>query len=80
MINLNYQMNHILSQIIQDHFKNIDKIDNPSIRIYANKVEHRITFEIKISYHLKVLTPEPMKLLGSAENKITKETNGENIS
>ena len=30
--------------------------------------------------HLKLLTPEMMKLLGSTKNKITKDENGENVS
>ena len=45
--------------------------DNPSIRLYANKLENRITFEIKTGYCLELLTPETMKLIGSTENKIT---------
>ena len=32
------------------------KIDNPSKRIYVNKIENRITFKIKTGYYLKVLT------------------------
>ena len=59
--------------------KNNKKIDNPSIRIYANKIENRITFKIKTGYYLELLTPETMKLLGSTENKITKDKNGENV-
>ena len=30
--------------------------------------------------YLELLTPERMKLLGSAKNKITKDKNGENVS
>ena len=33
---------------------------------------------IKNGYGLELLTPETMKLLGSSENKITKDKNGEN--
>ena len=55
-------------------------IDNPSIRIYINKIENRITFKIKTGYYLDIiLTPETIKLLGSTENKITKDKNGENL-
>ena len=43
-----------------------------------NKIENRITFKIKDGYCLELLTREKMKLLGSAENKITKDKNGEN--
>ena len=67
---------------IQDHFEYILKthsksVDNPSIKLYVNKIENRIelkiTFKIKNGFYLDLLTPETMKLLGSAESKITKE-------
>ena len=53
--------------------------DNPSIKIYVNKIENRITFKMKTGYYLELLTPETMKLLGSIKNKITKDENGENV-
>ena len=56
-----------------------ESVDNPSIRIYVNKIENRITFKIKNGYYLELLTPETMKLLESAENKINKDKNGENV-
>ena len=43
--------------------KKTEKISNPSIRIYVNKIENRITYKIKIGYYLELLTPETMKLL-----------------
>ena len=49
--------------------------NNPSIRIHINKTENRIAFKIKTGYYLEFLTPEIMKLLGSTNNKITKNTN-----
>ena len=69
---------------IQDHFecilkKHIESVDNPSIKIYVNKIENKITFKIKNGYYLELLTPETMKLLGSTETKITKDKNGENV-
>ena len=69
---------------IQDYFKYIlkkhsENIDNPPIRIYVNRTENRITLKIKSGYYLELLTPEAMKLLGSGENKITKDKNGENV-
>ena len=69
---------------IQDYFecilkKHSESVDNPSIRIYVNKIENRITFKIKNGYYLELLTPETMKLLGSTENKISKDKNGENV-
>ena len=58
------------------HGENIDK---PSVKIYVNKIENWITFKIKNGYSLELLTPEIIKLLGSTENKITKDKNGENV-
>ena len=68
----------------QDYFEYISKkhsenVDNPSVRIYVNKIENRITFEIKSGHYLELLTPETMKLIGSAENEINKDKNGENV-
>ena len=70
---------------IQDYFEYILKthgknINNPSVRIYVNKIENRITFKVKTGYYLKLLTPATMKLLGSTESKITKNKNEENVS
>ena len=53
--------------------------DNPSIRIYVNKIENRITFEINTGCYFELLTPETVKLLGSTKSKITKDKNGENL-
>ena len=68
---------------IQDYFKYIlkehsENVDNTPIRIYVHRIENRITFKIKSGYYLELLTPETMKLLGSAERKTTKDKNGEN--
>ena len=49
------------------------------MQIYVNKIENRVTFKIKNGYSLELLTPETMKLLGSTENKITKDKNSENM-
>ena len=74
-----YSVSHI-----QNYFEYILKkhetvADNPSIRIYVNKIENRIIFRIKTGYYLEPLTPETMKLLGSTKSKITKEKNRENM-
>ena len=68
----------------EDYFEYIlkkhgENVDNPSIRIYVNKIENRITFKIKSGYYLELLTPETTKLLGSTESKITKDKNGKNV-
>ena len=69
---------------IQDYFeyilrKHSESVDNPSIRMYINRIENRITFRIKSGYYLELLTSETMKLLGSTESKITKDKNGKNV-
>ena len=69
---------------IQDYFEYILKkhgedIDKPSVQIYLNKIENRVTFKIKNGYSLELLSEETMKLLGATENKITKDKNGENV-
>ena len=76
-------MHHALYQvfkiILNISLKNETITNNPSIIIYVNKKENRITFKIKTGYYLELLTPETMKLLGSTKSKITKDENGENV-
>ena len=45
---------------MQDYFEYIliENVDNPSIRIYANKIENRITFNTKDGYYVEILTKE----------------------
>ena len=64
---------------IQDYFEYGENTDNPSIKIYVNIIENRITFKIKTGYYLELLMPTTMKLLGSTENKKTNDKNGENV-
>ena len=69
---------------IQDYFEYIIKkhetvTDNPSILMYVNKIENRITFKIKTGHYLKLLMPETMILLGSTKSKIIKDKDGENV-
>ena len=69
---------------IHDYFeyilkKHSENVDNPSIEIYVNKIENRVTFKIKNGYYLELLRPETVKLIGSTESKITKDKNGENF-
>ena len=69
---------------IQNYFeyifkKHVENTANPSIRIYINKIENRITLKIKTQYYVKLLTPETMNLLGSTKSKIAKDKNGENV-
>ena len=63
---------------IQVYFKyifkrNAEKINdnnNPSMKIYVNKIENRITFKIKTGYYLELLMPERMKSLGNTKRYI----------
>ena len=69
---------------IQDYLEYIlkkhgEKKINPSIKIYINKIENRITFKIKTGHYLELLTPERRNLLGNIKSKITKCKNGENV-
>ena len=50
-----------------------ENTNKPSVQIYVNKIENRITFKIKDGYSLDLLTPETVKLLGSTEKEITKD-------
>ena len=73
-----------MEYILKKHGEKINKDkDNdknkPSVKIYINRVENRITFKIKNGCTLELLTKETMKLLGSTEIKIIKDKNGENV-
>ena len=59
--------------------KHGEDIDEPSVQIYVDKIENRITFKIKDGYTFELLTQETMKLLGSTKTKITKDKNGGNV-
>ena len=69
---------------IQDYFEFIKKKDetlndNPSIKIYSNKIKNRIVFKIKNVHKLELLTPETMKLSGSTKKVVDKDENSENV-
>ena len=69
---------------IQDYFEYIlkkhgENTDKPSGQIYVNKIEYTVTFKIKNGSSLELSTLETMKLLGSSENKTTKDKDGENV-
>ena len=58
-----YQIFKTISSIF--YKKDNENIDSPSIRIYENRLEKRITFKIKIEYYLELLIPETMKPIGN---------------
>ena len=66
---------------IQDYFQYVIKkdntiADNSPVQIYVNKTKNRIFFQIRTDYKLELLSPETMKLLGSAKKDVDKD--GEN--
>ena len=65
----------ILYQIVKItlNISNGEKTDNPSIRLYVNKIEKVFTFKTKTGYYIEPLISETMKLLGSTESKTTKD-------
>ena len=80
MINLNCLICSILYQIFNFFLNTIKKsMKKISAQIYVNKIENKITIKIADEYRLELVTPEIMKLLGSTNNKITKDKNGENV-
>ena len=69
---------------IQNYFEFIIKkhealAENPPIQIYPNKIKSRIVFKVKTGYKLELLSPETMKLLGSAKNDVDKNKDGEDV-
>ena len=69
------------SKLFQIYIKKHEKKTvNPSIKIYINKIENRITFKIKTGYYPELLTTGTMVLLESIKSKITKNKDGEKVS
>ena len=69
---------------IQDYSEFIVKkhetlAENPPIQIYPNKIKTRTVFKIKTDYKLELLSPEPMKFLGSTKKDIDKDKDGEDV-
>ena len=56
---------------IQNYFEYGGNTNNSSVRTSVNKIKNKIKNNL--------LTPETMKLLGSTENKITKDKDGGNV-
>ena len=71
-----WNIQYYFEYIFKKHGENID---NPSVKIYVNKIENRITFRLKNGHSLELLTPETMKLLRRTDNEITKDKKGENV-
>ena len=64
MVCILYQIFKVISNTLKKHGENTDK---PSVQIYVNKIENRITFKIRDGYTLELLPSETMKFLGSTK-------------
>ena len=53
--------------------------ENLLVEIYPNKIKNRIAFKIKTGYKLELISPEIMKLLGSAKKDVDKDIDGEDV-
>ena len=68
------------SRLFWIYLKKHEKVaDYPSIKIYVNKIENRITFKIKTEYYPEFSTSETMKLLESTKSKINEDKEGESV-
>ena len=70
------EINSVLSDI-QYYFeyiiKNLETLTgNPPLKIYINRMDDRMKFNIKIRYSFEFLTPKTIKLVDTSENKIMK--------
>ena len=69
---------------IQDYFEYVIKkhetiAKNLPVQIYWNKIKNRIVSKIKTCYKLELLSPETMKLLGSAKKDVDKDKDVEGV-
>ena len=70
--------NYFLDEVIKKHESNVNSNEESPILIYANRILNRVSFRIKTSYKLELLTNETMRLLG--EGPIIDTTkNGEDV-
>ena len=69
---------------IQDYIEYVIKKhetigENAPTLIYANTINNRIVFKMKIGYKLELLSQEIMKLLGSTSSIIDADKNSKNV-
>ena len=81
MMNLIYLMDLILFliyKIILNIIKKHETIaDNPTVKIYVNKIKNRLVFTIKEGYKLELLSEEIMQLLGTSKKDNDRNKDGE---
>ena len=51
--------NDYFKYVLKKHSENVD---DPSVKIYVDKIENMVTFKIKNGYYLELLTPETMEV------------------
>ena len=57
-----------------------EKTVNLSLRVYLNKIENRITFEINTGYYLEILTSETVKFFQAVKiQQLIENENDENV-
>ena len=69
---------------IQDYFEFIIKkhetlTEYSPVQIYPNRIKSRIVFKTKTGYKVDLLSPETIKLLGSAKKDVDQDKNGEDV-
>ena len=69
---------------IQDYFEFIIKkhetlTEYSPVQIYPNMIKSGIVFKTKTGYKLDLLSPETIKLLGSAKKDVDQDKNGEDV-
>ena len=74
---------HLIADI-QDYFEFIIKkyetsTETPPVQIYPNKIKNRIVFKINAGYKLELLSSETMKLLGSTNEDVDHDKDGEDV-
>ena len=69
---------------IQDYFEEINKkhetiADNSPAQSYIDRIKNRTVFKVKTGHKLQLLSPETIKLLGSAKNDVDQDKDDENV-
>ena len=52
---------------------------NFSLQIYPNKIRNRIFNEVKTGCKLELVSPETLRLLGSAKKDVNQDKHGEDV-
>ena len=61
---IKYKTIFFFDEVIKKHESSVKSNKQSPILIYANRILNRVTFRIKTSYKLELLSNEMMRLLG----------------